>query len=459
MTEERSDFSQPEKPESTLEQKNISDTYIDVLSDSLNDSTSLDTPEEVVEVSPVEETQVVEAPGRTSMSIDGRFGSDVCSGSTDHLRWGARTDVGLIREHNEDSYLVQAPLFCVSDGMGGHAAGEVASRITVETLAQEIPTTADDVSLGLTIEKANHAIIDAAENGEGKSGMGCTATAVSISDNMMAVGHVGDSRCYVLHAGKLVRITHDHSFVEELVDAGEITADEARVHPSRSVITRALGSNPDMYADHFLIEVDEGDRIILCSDGLNSMVPDAVIESLAVSSVTPQQAADNLVAEALTQGGHDNVTVIVIDVASDAREDVHLDKQKRLFKRGLKIIGVFLAALLLGTVIFIRSSWYLGVNNQKVAVFRGLNSNFAGIPLSTLSESTDISVLDLPQGTQIKLLHGITVDSEEQAHITIESYRDQIRTMQEKAKTTAKDTGLNSIDSTPSTKSEEGAHE
>ncbi len=457
MIDERSDLSGQETSETNLEQPNITTTSIDVLPEASEEIVSS---EEETEESPViDEAIIAEAPGRTSMCVDGRYGSDACSGSTAHLRWGARTDVGLVRNHNEDSYLLQAPLFCVSDGMGGHAAGEVASRITVETLARETPTTPDDVQLGESIEKANLAIINAALNGEGKPGMGCTATAVCINENMMAVGHVGDSRCYVLHAGKLVRITHDHSFVEELVDAGEITADEARVHPSRSVITRALGSDPDMYADHFLIEVNEGDRIILCSDGLNSMVPDAVIESLAVSSVTPQQAADSLVAEALTQGGHDNVTVIVIDVSSDTREDNHLKMQQMFFKRTFQALAIFLSILVISLIILVKSSWYIGMNNRYVALYRGLNSNFLGIPLSSLVETTDIPLGDLPQGTQTKLMHGITVDSEESAHITIESYRDQIRTMQEKAKHTANDTGLAAPNADESKNTEGAAHE
>ncbi len=457
MIDERSDFSREEMSDQTPQQPNTEDTSIDVLPEESDETSSHESEEEDSPI--IDESLIVEAPGRTTMCVEGRCGSETCSGSTAHLRWGARTDVGLLRDHNEDSYLLKPPLFCVSDGMGGHAAGEIASRITVETIAEETTPTPDDVQLGEDIEKANHAIISAALNGEGKPGMGCTATAICINDNMMAVGHVGDSRCYVLHEGKLVRITHDHSFVEELVDAGEITADEARVHPSRSVITRALGSDPDMYADHFQIEVNEGDRIILCSDGLNSMVPDAVIESLAVSSVTPQQAADSLVAEALTQGGHDNVTVIVVDVSSDTREDTHLKMQQKFFKRTFEALAAILAILIIALVIFIQSSWYIGTSNNKVAIYRGFNSNFFGIPLSSLDETTDISLKDLPQGTQTKLMHGITVDSEESARVTIESYRDQIRTNEEKAKNTASDTGLATTDVSETTKTEGDVHE
>ena len=205
----------------------------------------------------------VNAPGRNEMSVENRTDSDTATGSTRTLQWGARSDVGLVRGHNEDAFLVKAPLFAVCDGMGGHAAGEVASGIAVKTIAERAPEHADEILLGVAVEAANAAVLEGALNGTGKPGMGCTASCVLIEQNRMSVAHVGDSRVYLLHAGTLVRITHDHSYVEELVDAGEITADEARIHPSRSIITRALGSDPDMYADHFTLDVQEGDRIII----------------------------------------------------------------------------------------------------------------------------------------------------------------------------------------------------
>ncbi len=225
---------------------------------------------------------------------------------------GARSDVGCVRPHNEDSYLVQSPLFCVCDGMGGHAAGEVASSIAVETIAKTAPQSADAARLAAAVEAANAAVIEAALNGLGKPGMGCTATCAYIENDTLAIAHVGDSRAYLLHEGTLIRVTRDHSYVEELVDAGEITADEARVHPNRSVITRALGSDPAMYADHFTLHIEEGDRLILCSDGLSSMIPDSDIENIATQSSTAQICVDNLVDAALAAGGHDNVTVVVV---------------------------------------------------------------------------------------------------------------------------------------------------
>lgn len=292
----------------------------------------------------------VNSPGHDDPVVTEGAGAQTKSGKTATLAWAARTDVGLVRSHNEDSFLAQAPTFAVSDGMGGHAAGEVASAIAVATIAEHAPAHADDLLLGAAIESANSAVIEGAITGKGKTGMGCTASAVHIELNKMAVAHVGDSRVYLLHNGALVRLTHDHSYVEELVDAGEITADEARVHPSRSVITRALGSDPDMYADHFTIDVSAGDRVLLCSDGLSSMVEDSQIEAIAVSSATPQAAVDNLVAAALQEGGHDNVTVVVVDVVDDGVMDLHRRYYlKRFITIALLIVGIVAALFVAAT--------------------------------------------------------------------------------------------------------------
>ena len=153
------------------------------------------TTEDLQTGAPLEPTN---APGRAEMPVEGRAGADAVSGANEFIAWGARSDVGLVRGHNEDSFLLQAPLFVVSDGMGGHAAGEIASSITVETIGERAPATADDVLLGAAVEAANLAVMRGAEEGIGKPGMGCTATAVLIEKNKMAVAHVGDSRVYVL---------------------------------------------------------------------------------------------------------------------------------------------------------------------------------------------------------------------------------------------------------------------
>lgn len=395
------------------------------------------TPENTVDKTPAAEP--VHAPGRCELSLEGRTDTEFISGSNSFISWGARSDVGLVREHNEDSFLLRTPLFAVCDGMGGHAAGEVASSIAVKVIGEEAPNTADDVLLGAAIEAANQAVIEAPQKGIGKPGMGSTASAVFIEGNQMAVAHVGDSRIYLLHHGTLVRVTHDHSYVEELVDSGQITADEARNHPSRSVVTRALGSDPEMYADHFTLEVSNGDRIILCSDGLSSMILDDEIESIAVSNITPQNAADSLVSAALTAGGADNITVIVVDILDDGL----VEKNRRRFTRGILATSISIIALLVVSlviaVLFIRSEYYIGINGSTVAIYQGVPSKIAGIPLSNLIDTTTIEVKNLPQSVQDKLALGIRVKDETEARETVEDYREQINDADTKAAKRADD--------------------
>ena len=371
-------------------------------------------------------TEVVNAPGRNEMSVENRTDSDTITGKADGLSWGARSDVGLVRGHNEDSFLVQAPLFAVCDGMGGHAAGEVASGIAVRAISEQAPHHADDILLGAAVESANAAVLEGALNGTGKPGMGCTASCVLLEKNRMSIAHVGDSRVYLLHAGTLVRVTHDHSYVEELVDAGKITADEARLHPSRSIITRALGSDPDMYADHFTLDIAQGDRIIVCSDGLSSMVPDKTIEELAVSSVTPQAAADTLVSAALTAGGHDNVTVIVIDVLEDGVAAVHRERGKKLIISWVAIAIVALIAMNIVVALLVRNSWFVGNNNGTVGIYRGVSGDVLGISFHELASTSSVEVKDLPEAVQHQLDEGISVSNEAEARNVIERYRDQI---------------------------------
>ena len=373
-----------------------------------------------------EVTEPVNAPGRQEIPVEGRAGADVVTGANEFISWGARSDVGLVRGHNEDSFLLRAPLFAVCDGMGGHAAGEVASAIAVETIGQRAPLMADDTLLGAAVEAANIAVMEGAEKGIGKPGMGCTASCALIEKNKMAVAHVGDSRIYLLRHGTLVRVTHDHSYVEELVESGQITADEARVHPSRSIITRALGSDPDMYADHFTLEVNNGDRIILCSDGLSSMVSDSEIETVAMSSATPQQAADNLTSAALTAGGSDNVTVVVVDVINDGVAEVNRKHStKRMGIIAGVVAGVFLATIV-GVFAFVKSEWYLGNNEGTVAIYQGVNAELLGNKLYTLVETTAVAVSDLPDSTQSQLASGIRVNSEEAGRAIVDDYRNQI---------------------------------
>ena len=245
--------------------------------------------------------------------------------------FGSRTDVGCVREQNEDSLVVAPPLFVVADGMGGHAAGEVASEIAVETIAKNAPEHPDPDVLAAAVEEANRAIIDAAVTGEGRAGMGTTCTAAMLEEDRLVIAQVGDSRAYLLHHGCLSQITRDHSLVAALVEAGRITPEEARVHPQRSVITRALGNDPATRPDIFEVNVEAGDRLLLCSDGLSGMVLDHDIEEVMNRVRDPQRCASQLVNQAIAAGGQDNVTVIVADVQGTR------EKQRRKLDRRTKM--------------------------------------------------------------------------------------------------------------------------
>lgn len=366
----------------------------------------------------------VKPTSRDSASASGRIsGAARAKGA---LAWGSRTDVGRVRPHNEDSYLVHFPLFAVADGMGGHAAGEVASTMAVSSLAESSLTKPSPEELGAAIEKANLAVLDGVERGVGRPGMGTTCSAVVIGGSHMAVGHVGDSRVYLLHEGKLLRVTHDHSFVEELVEAGEITPEEARVHPSRSIITRALGSDPNMKADAFMIDVTTGDRVLLCSDGLSSMVPDDAIEEAMVTSPAPQACADRLVDLALDAGGLDNVTAVVVDVKDDGIERHALRNRFRNVALWLLVVAAVLAVISVGMIIYADNTWYLSDEDGYVTLNQGIPGSYGPFVLSHEVERTSILTSDLSEAVEERLGRGITFGSEDDARALLEQYRAQI---------------------------------
>ena len=217
---------------------------------------------------------------------------------------------------NEDSYLALPPLFAVADGMGGHGAGDLASRLAIETMtsaARLRPLSPEGVLAAL--DGANRAIVTYA----GARGMGTTITGLALLEaadgtEQLMVFNVGDSRVYRLSGGQLDQVTVDHSEVQELVKAGVITRDQARIHPRRNIVTRALGTTPASRPDYWLLPATAGDRYLICSDGLYSEVPDEHIAALLANGGNPQATADALVAAAEVAGGHDNITVIVIDV-------------------------------------------------------------------------------------------------------------------------------------------------
>jgi len=223
-----------------------------------------------------------------------------------------RTDTGRQRRENEDSAYVAAPMFVVADGMGGAQAGEVASRIAIETFQQGLPDSGPpEARLAELVRDANHRIYDRSRAEHGREGMGTTLTAAYLDDGQLAIAHVGDSRAYLLRDGELTRLTQDHSLVDELVRQGKLTEEQAAEHPQRSIITRALGPEPEVEVDTWTYPVRAGDTLLLCSDGLTSMVPEERMAEIIRSAATLEEAGDRLIDEANEAGGRDNITVIL----------------------------------------------------------------------------------------------------------------------------------------------------
>lgn len=342
-----------------------------------------------------------------------------------NAQFGSRTDVGCVRDHNEDSLVVTPPLYVVCDGMGGHAAGEVASEIAVDVIAQSAPDHANASALGQAVEEANLAIIKAAREGMGRAGMGCTCTAAILEKDRLVIAQVGDSRAYLLHHGKLQQLTRDHSLVADLIEAGQITEAEARVHPQRSVITRALGSDPRTAPDLFEISVEAGDRLLLCSDGLSTMLEDSQIEKILATSDDPQRCAAQLVNEAIGRGGYDNVTVIVVDVTGLAEQ--HRRKMTRRSRATAIMLGVLLVGILAacayGFNYLANNSAYLVEENGKVAIYQGVPGDVFGFSAHKLVRVTDVVVDDLQPGTANRLREeGIKVDSVTAAERLVSEY-------------------------------------
>jgi protein phosphatase len=228
------------------------------------------------------------------------------------------SDVGRARQGNEDNYFVRAPIFVVADGMGGAQAGEVASQLAVEEFEPGMPGNGASAEQGLSdiIRAANRRIHEMSHSDEQRSGMGTTCTAIYVDESEVVIAHVGDSRCYLFRNGELTRLTTDHSLVGELVDRGKLTEEQAEMHPQRSVITRALGPEPDVRVDTERVEARHGDVFLLCSDGLTSMVREAGLVPVMRNASSLEEAGRGLIAAANEAGGRDNITVILLRLES-----------------------------------------------------------------------------------------------------------------------------------------------
>jgi protein phosphatase len=338
---------------------------------------------------------------------------------------GSCTDIGQMREHNEDSLLVKPPLYVIADGMGGHAAGEVASELAIRIFEDAAIDSADPQVLRDTVAEANDAIIEGAQKGLGRAGMGTTLTAAVIEENRLTIVQIGDSRAYLLQGGRLRQVTRDHSLVEELISAGQITTDEARIHPNRSVITRALGSDPHVQPDIYEMRVDRGDRLMLCSDGLSSMLNTATIEALLIKNPDPQKAANALVDAANEAGGYDNITVIVVDIDRVAPQTHH--RQKRRFLWGIIVFLIVFALLVGGTIggvyAYARNAAFLIDEGGYVALYRGLPGDLMGFELKWREQTTTIPVNSLNPTTISELRSGMQMDSMDEAERFIKQHQ------------------------------------
>ena len=239
------------------------------------------------------------------------------------LKYGFQSDIGKLRENNEDGYLASGNLFAVADGMGGQVGGEVASRLALETLAEDMTRELPRVKSRLTpllkksFSRANRLILEKSLKETNLRGMGTTLTALVVSENkteekMAYVAHIGDSRAYLLRTGKFTQLTEDHSVVAQMVREGKLSPEEAEVHPLKSVLTRALGTEDMVEVDVIPLPLETGDKILLCTDGLPNMLSDDEIRALLEKEDSPQDICDELVRVANDRGGIDNVTVVIV---------------------------------------------------------------------------------------------------------------------------------------------------
>jgi protein phosphatase len=237
--------------------------------------------------------------------------------------YAGRTDTGRRRRRNEDAYVLAPPLFAVADGMGGAQAGEVASRLAAAALEDTDPgRLTGPERVASLIREANRRVHERSSVDPSTSGMGTTMTVALVEDGGVVIGHVGDSRAYLVRDGRIAQLTEDHSLVNELLKSGKLSREEAEVHPQRSVITRAVGTDPDVDVDSFVVETQVGDVFLICSDGLTDMVDDeGILEVVERDHDDLDRVTKLLVAAANRGGGEDNITVVAFGIGADGGAD------------------------------------------------------------------------------------------------------------------------------------------
>lgn len=381
---------------------------------------------------------------------------------------GFATDIGRVRERNEDSYLVKPPLYVIADGMGGARGGAVASRLAIERIEEQFRVGRS--SLADIVRSANRAVFERSMTDRQVSGMGTTLTAARLDDEGAHLAHVGDSRAYLLRGGALRQLTDDHTLVNRMVKTGEITRGEADVHPHRNVLTRSLGTEPDVKVDERDVPLLDGDRLILCTDGLTGMVTEDQVQAILETAAGPQDAADRLITAANRAGGIDNITVVILDIHADdggssdeeeagasgsegeaaggggatprsgapkarapqaERRAARRRPSTATIKRWAIRAGVAVVALAAGLFaarFYVDRQWYVGESNGRVAVYQGIPAKVAGLSLSRVDVQTDIPAAQaagLPQYRELS--RGITASGRSDAMAIVEQIRTDVR--------------------------------
>ncbi len=392
------------------------------------------------------------------------------------LHYVTHSEIGLVRKNNQDSGYASPHLLVVADGMGGAAAGDLASAVAVDTIKRiDSPTTGEEMLevLAGAIHRANDRIADLVEADTNLDGMGTTVTGAMFDGAELGLAHIGDSRAYLLRDGRLERLTHDHSWVQSLVDEGKISVDEAALHPHRSLLLKVLNGQAANDPDLTVVALRAGDRLMLCSDGLCGLVDDPVIaEALTLPDL--DHALGMLVSEALAEGGIDNITVIVADVAetggadapvvlgaaaeraipsvdslvrtgavdedtvvtippppstpaADEPEDdeARYSPQPPSRRRWLRpVVGILVVLLVAGAGLgaayaWTRTQYYVGAEAGQVAIFQGVSESVPGVRMAEVFEVQQLTVAELPPFYQDKVRSSIGVSSLESARQTV----------------------------------------
>jgi protein phosphatase len=381
------------------------------------------------------------------------------------LRYSAVSDVGRVRSNNQDSGFAGDHLLMVADGVGGAASGDLASAVAVQTLRRLDTEPPEDMleALAGAIHRADVRLGEIIEDDPDTEGMGTTVTAVLFDGHQIALAHIGDSRSYLLRDGELSQLTHDHTFVQTLIDEGRISSAEARTHPHRNLIMRVLDGRHDSEPDLSIHVLQDGDRLLLCSDGLNGFVDDEQLHQL-LSDGTPDYVAVELVRAALEAKSTDNVTVVVADVvdadtpadpesaaaavgpllvgsaAEQARRklgdtaaqpairdsgdsDDVIDRElmryaprpprRFVWLRRLLVIGVLLAALVVAAVLAYRwtqRQYFVAADADTVAIYRGVDADLPGLTLNSLEEGSHVQLDNLTPYWREQVASGIEAD-------------------------------------------------